>query len=204
MNKKSKANQSRNESRLLKAAKQAGRQLRYSRAARIPTSTEISVDNLLVLLDGSNQAPQATHPLAEALPTENLVRLLADLGTGLWRMKQRMVDPQTGDPLEQMRRPYRHLESMWDAFDRARIHIHDHTGEPLPERGFPGLKVVQRVPTPGLTREHITETIKPTISLKGSGANPDLVIQMGEILVGIPEHASGEHTVRMDGDTPKA
>jgi hypothetical protein len=65
------------------------------------------------------------------------------------------------------------------------------------------LKVIEHVPKPGLTRECVTETIKPTISIKGSGANPDLVIQMGEVIVGKPDHASGDDILQSQGNSPK-
>jgi len=43
------------------------------------------------------------------------------------------------------------------------------------------LKVISFQPTPGLGRERVIETIKPTIYFKGKA------IQMGEVIVGRPE-----------------
>ncbi|MDI6763303.1 MAG: hypothetical protein QME83_09780 [Thermodesulfobacteriota bacterium] len=120
------------------------------------------------------------HPLDEQLrgPKEHF-HLLADLGTGLWRMRNKMVKPGTDQPFEEMRRVYRHLESTWDALTQAGIAIQDHTNT----RYNPGLslKVMIFQPTKGLDHEKVIETIKPTIYYKGQS------IQMGEVIVGRPE-----------------
>jgi hypothetical protein len=50
------------------------------------------------------------------------------------------------------------------------------------------LKVLCFQPTPGLRRERVIETIKPTIYFKGK------TIQMGEVIVGKPEAAGRPHT----------
>jgi hypothetical protein len=47
------------------------------------------------------------------------------------------------------------------------------------------LKVVAFQPTPGIGRERVIETIKPTIYFKGKA------IQMGEVIVGRPDGAKG-------------
>jgi len=124
---------------------------------------------------------ETTHP-GEQLPPEGIHgRTLADLGTGLWRLRQRMVEPGTDRPLEGMQRAFRHLESAWDALTQAGVKIRDHTGEPVPDVGMYGLKVVAFQPTPGIGRRKVIETIRPTISYR------DQVVQVGEVIVGTPE-----------------
>ena len=108
-------------------------------------------------------------------------RLLADVGTGLWRLRQRMLQPGTDQPLEEMRRAYRHLQSVWDALAEAGVEIRDHTGEPVPQGGIYALKVLAYQPTPSLEREQVIETIKPSIY---QGAE---TLQMGEVIVGTPD-----------------
>lgn len=108
-------------------------------------------------------------------------RLLADLGTGLWRLRQKMLNPETAQPLDEMRKAYRHLESVWDALKQAGVEIHDYSGRPF-DQGL-SLKVIAYQPTPGLTRQRIVETIKPSIYLR------DDMLQIGEVIVGTPEGA---------------
>lgn len=121
------------------------------------------------------------------------LRLLADVGTGLWRLRQRMVDSSTGRPAEPMRKAYRHFESVWDTLTQGGLEIHDHTGEPVPEGGVYALKTVAFQPTPGLTREKVIDTIKPSVYYKRD------LIQMGEVIVGTPEGApTGENARSME------
>jgi hypothetical protein len=111
--------------------------------------------------------------------------LLADVCTGLWRLRQRMVD-ENGRPLDEMRRAYRHFESIWDALSQSGFEIHDHTGEPVPEGGVYALKVLVYQPMPELVRDKVIETIKPSIYYRNEA------IQMGEVIVGTPEQPNAE------------
>jgi len=107
------------------------------------------------------------------------IRLLANLGTGIWRLRQKMLEPGTERPKEQFRREYRDVESIWDFLRQAGIEIKDHTGQPF-DSGLV-LKVLAFQPTPGVKRERVQETIKPTIYFKGRH------IQVGEVIVDSPE-----------------
>ena len=122
-------------------------------------------------------------PPADA-PEKANVRLLADLATGLWRLRSKMVQPGTGQPLDSMTRAYRHFESVWDALTGEGVKVHDNTGEPF-HRGR-ALLVRAFQPMPGLGREVIVETIKPTVYFKND------LIQKGEVIVGSPEEATHE------------
>jgi hypothetical protein len=110
-----------------------------------------------------------------------VVNLLSNVGTGLWRLRNKMVRPGTDEPLEEMRRAYRHLQSTWDVLKEAGVEILDHNGEAVPEGGVYSLKTLAYQPTPGINRERVIETIKPTIYFK------DQMIQMGEVIIGTPE-----------------
>ena len=109
--------------------------------------------------------------------------------TGLWRVRKNMVHFETDRSLEEMRtmdgmqRAYRHLVSVWDTLLQSGIKIQDHTGEIIPEGGIYGLRTVAREPSPGLTRERVIDTIKPSIYFNGK------MIQMGEVIVGTPPPA---------------
>jgi hypothetical protein len=115
------------------------------------------------------------------------LRFLADLATGVWRLRQKMLEPGTDRPREPFRREYRHLESIWDVLSQAGLEIQDHTGRPF-DSGL-ALKVLAFQPTPGVRRERIQETVKPTIYFKQQH------IQMGEVIVESPE--------KSDDDSPK-
>ena len=110
--------------------------------------------------------------------------LVADLGTNAWRLRQKMIEPGSDQPREEMRRVYRHVEAIWEALRQQGVEIRDPQGEVVPESGVYGLKVLAAQPTAGITREFVHETIKPTIRYK------DQVIQMGEVILAVPEKAS--------------
>jgi hypothetical protein len=153
------------------------RQWMFPKEFRIaPPSWTTDPEELLTRLT----APRADSgtPARAALGDQEL-RLLADVGTGLWRLRQRMLKPGSTQPLDEMRRAYRHVESIWDALAQAGTEIQDHADAPF-DAGM-SLKVISIQPTPGLARERVIETIKPTIYYKGKH------IQMGEVIVGRPE-----------------
>jgi len=121
-----------------------------------------------------------TPPAVEPVALKDLMVLFSSSGTNLWRLRKKMLDPGTGQPLETMRRVYRHVESMWDAFGESGIKIQDHDGEAVPEGGIYALNVIAFQPTAGLERQQVIETIKPTIYYK------ERMIQRGEVIVGTP------------------
>jgi hypothetical protein len=113
-----------------------------------------------------------------ALGTNEIHHLLANLATGLWRMKRNMTKPATDEPLDEVRKAYRHLVSTWDLLVQEGIEIKDFTNEPFSAGMM--LKVISHEPTNGLSRETIIETVKPTIFYRGEP------IQIGEVIIGIP------------------
>jgi hypothetical protein len=106
-------------------------------------------------------------------------RFAATVATGLWRMRNRMVEPGTERPLPEMRQVYRHFEATWDALAGAGIEVQSHDGD-IADPGL-SLSVVAYQPTPGLDRDRIVETIRPTVYLGGQ------IIQQGEVIVGTPQ-----------------
>jgi len=130
------------------------------------------------------RAPAASSSAAEASrPVDEGV--LSDVCTGLWRLRRRMIDPETDRPLEEMRKPFRHLESVWDTLAVAGVNIRDHTNEPVPEYGSIGLNVLAYQPMPGISRERVIETVKPSIYVG------ERLVQMGQVIIGTPEKSSG-------------
>ena len=110
-----------------------------------------------------------------------LIDLLAEVGTGLWRLRLKMLSPGTKEPSEENRRSFKQLESILDTVREAGLQIRDHTGEAVPRGGVYTLKALAYEPTSGLAIERVTETIKPTIYFK------DRLIQVGEVIIGTPE-----------------
>ena len=116
------------------------------------------------------------------------MELVADIGTGLWRLRQRLINPETGLPLEETRRAYRHFQSVWDAIEGAGYTIQDHTGQPFNARQT--LKVITYEQKPGIEREIVSETIKPSVYYQKEGK--EWMVQMGEVIVATPVVANGE------------
>jgi hypothetical protein len=100
---------------------------------------------------------------------------LAEVSVGAWRLKKKMTDSKSGEPLDEMSRAYRHLESVFITLEKEGVEIQDHDGQPFD----PGLsiKVLTYQPTSGIDKEYVLETIKPSIYLKGDR------ILMGEVIV---------------------
>jgi hypothetical protein len=124
-------------------------------------------------IDESNSA---TPELLERL------NFFADMGTALWRLRQKMVQPGTDQPLEEMRRAYRHFEAAWDLLGQTGVAIQDHTDQ-LFDSGM-DLNVLTFQPMPNLKCEIVVETMRPTIYYK------ERVIQRGEVIVGTPENVA--------------
>ncbi len=151
------------------------RQLMYPEEFRIapyewPPELLSVFEKLMTLPENTLESPN--------IMKENL-SFFADVCTGLWRLRQKMLQMGTDRPLEEMRRAYRHLQSVWDALIQAGFEIQEHTGK-LFDSGL-SLKVIAFQPTPGIGREKVIETIKPSIYYKNES------IQMGEVIVGTPE-----------------
>ena len=105
-------------------------------------------------------------------------QLIADLSTGIWRLKRRVASP---DPLDSqgLARLRRDIESLVDRLGEAGVDILDHSGEAY-EPGK-ALRVLAFQPTAGVSREEISETVKPTVYYGGQW------LQMGEVIVSTPE-----------------
>lgn len=194
MGKKSREKKGRKASILL-AIKPEVRQLLQPPEFRVHPPRKLTLQQIKAIQDAHAQQAQAAEaqPTSAGIvfPNDSWRPFLANLGTGLWRLKQRMVDPTTGQTIEVMRRAYRHFESVWDVLTDAGIQIRDHKDEFLPEKGFSDLHVSAYQPTPGLKKERVIDTIKPTISIRRNNLNKDVLIQRGEVIVGTPEEEAG-------------
>ena len=114
---------------------------------------------------------------ASSKKEEELLNLLVDVGTVMWRLQRRLT--VGGKVPEEFRRMSRDVESAWDALRQGGIEIKDHTGEKYD--GGMALQVITFQPVAGLSQEEVIETIKPTIYHK------EKLIRVGQVIVGVPE-----------------
>lgn len=129
----------------------------------------------LAALIGSREPPSARRD------SEGEAGLFARIGTHLWRLRSKLIEPGAQAPRDEFKRAYRHLEAAWDALAETGVEVIDPSGRPF-DPGL-SLKAVAFQPVPGLPRATVIETLKPTILLKG------LLIQTGEVIVGTPEES---------------
>lgn len=113
-------------------------------------------------------------------------KTVAQIATSLWRLRNRVLDPTNDIPISELRHLRHHIQDSIDVLEDAAITIQSHDNA-----GFdPGLAltVVAYQPTPGLDREKIMETIRPTIYFAGN------IIQNGEVIVGAPDPGAADDT----------
>lgn len=110
------------------------------------------------------------------------MRLQSEVLTGLWRLRGRLLKPGTEEPLEETKRAFRHFETAWDALVNAGYRVEDYTKQPF--RTGLEVEVLAHEEVPGILSEIILETVKPGIFYN------DVLIQRGEVIVGIPESQS--------------
>jgi len=105
--------------------------------------------------------------------------LIGNVAVHVWRARNRMTDPATGEVREDMRKVHRHVESALESLGNAGVRVEDWQGKPF-DVGLP-LKVLSYQPELGLTQDTVIETIRPAILWKGR------MLQMGEVIVGTPD-----------------
>jgi hypothetical protein len=160
------------------------RQRFYTREFRIPklAISPTAVSALVVAMEPSTRTPAATPRFMEQVKhEEQFARLAVDIGNAAWRLKLRLVDPQPAKPTEEMRKLYRHVETIWDALTSAGIEIQDHTNQPF--RTGLALDVIAFEPTVDMVRETVVETVAPSIYYRNGK------LQTGKVIVGTPKAA---------------
>ena len=126
---------------------------------------------------------EATGPAVAPVEQVNpLDAPLAALATNIWRAQSRMIDPKTGEPREETRRLYRHIEGALESFTAMGVRLSDWLGQPY-DSGLP-VKVISFQPFPDVTRDTVIEAVRPTVFWQ------DRLLQVGEVIVGIPSTPS--------------
>ncbi|AXB41544.1 hypothetical protein [Amycolatopsis albispora] len=112
---------------------------------------------------------------------------VADVATNLWRVLKRFGDNGDAGKAERMAR--RNLTAMSDRLSEAGVRVQDHDGTPW-DPGM-SLRAIAYEPRPGLDRETVVETVRPTVYRGGQ------CIQFGHVIVGVPEkgqdNGTGQH-----------
>ena len=117
---------------------------------------------------------------------------IASLATCAWRIKKRLLDKKTYEPVASIdsfivKKELRDLEEIAEILNRYGINIVDRTHQPF-HNGLPE-KVVLAKPLPNLQKENVVETFHPTIFWN------DCLIQRGEVSIEVPENPSAEKEV---------
>jgi len=110
---------------------------------------------------------------------KTVISALSNIATNAWRARNKMIDSDNGETKEEMKRVYRHIEAQFDTLSQIGIEVRDLRGRPY-DAGM-ALKVISFEPQPGLSKDEVVETIKPTVTWNGK------LIQMGEVIVGTPQ-----------------
>ena len=161
------------------------RQLNYPAEIRIKSPDRL--DEIQVLAtDLANLLDWFKNYYKKEVPEKDkeylhLLNLIGEICIGLWRAKSKMVDSDSGEPLEETRRALRPIDSTLDLLRQSGFEIKDRTNTPY----VIGMleKVITWENKEGLTSEVIIETIKPTIVYQ------EKIIKQGEIIVGVPPKA---------------
>lgn len=123
-------------------------------------------------------SPGPPHPMV-ALD----VRSVAEVAVAVWRLSRRAGAAGEG--------VHRHVRAVTEALADAGVQARSYCGAAF-DAGL-ALRVIAFQPTPGLTREEVMETIRPSVYVRGS------LVMLGEVIVGIP--ADGTATTEEKGGT---
>ncbi len=123
-------------------------------------------------------SPENLNKPGQEIDNEKKKTFYAEVSIGAWRLKKKMTNPKNQQPLEEMDKAYRHLESIMLTLEKEGIEIKDHDGQAF-DSGL-SIKSLAFQPTPGINKETMIETIKPSVYYLGER------IVMGEVIVGTP------------------
>jgi hypothetical protein len=149
------------------------RQWRFPKPFRI-SRPQVSGKTPVLLV---TEAKETKHEIYQGVALKQQSKLVAEIATELWRLKSKMTD-QCGEPKEEMRKAYRHVESSLDVLSEAGVEIQSHTGQPY--RTGLAVETLAFQPTADVVRETVIETLRPSVYLNNKQ------IQQGQVIVGTP------------------
>ena len=107
-----------------------------------------------------------------------LFSVLVEVATNAWKARARLAGSGQGEQPPEFRRLERNIDAIIDSLAKFEILAQDHTGEAF-DFGLP-IKVVASQPQPGINRDVVTETIRPTVTFRGK------ILQRGEVVIATP------------------
>jgi hypothetical protein len=132
--------------------------------------------------DQRNDPPDPPKDATPLAPIHLDQSFLTDLGCAVWKLRQKIFDPETKEPKAEVRHLARHVMVIWDRLAEVGLEIQDHTGNPF-DSGQ-SLEVLAFQPTKEVLQETVIETVRPTIYIAGRQ------ILKGQVIVGSPETPS--------------
>jgi hypothetical protein len=130
------------------------------------------------------------HVHGEKLDPNEFTKLLTTVATNAWKLRGRiMVDPKGDEIREELKKDdikklVRHVDSIFEALTAFEVEVRDRTGETY-DYGLPD-KIVSSSPQPGLSKELIIETLRPSIYWRS------MPIQAAEVVIAVPVEQKAE------------
>lgn len=106
--------------------------------------------------------------------------MVARVAVSLWRARQKLSSPGEAELLGDLGRL---VDSAWDVLLQAGVEVTDHVGERV--TGGEAFHVLAYEPAPGLLRDQVIETVRPTVYFRGA------LVQAGQVIVGKPPESGG-------------
>ena len=130
--------------------------------------------------------PVAACPLQRIVGSQDnvVIKCIAAIASNAWKAEEKLVDRTSGEvrediKQEEVKRIYRHIGNILEELKEMGITIEGHTDTTF-DYGL-SMKVLTTRPMPGITKEKVIETNKPTIRCQKT-----TIIQMGEVVIGTP------------------
>lgn len=118
---------------------------------------------------------------------KELTKLYKTFATTVWRMRNVVMDAETGEPKEELgdravSRLAKYLDSLDGALEDAHVQVKgDYTGQPYDEGD--AVKVITFEDRQDLARDEYVETLTPTVRWTDKDGKPRL-LQQAEVVVG--------------------
>ena len=119
-----------------------------------------------------------------SIPDLDIIRLFRATANAVWKLKGRMIDVETGEPKDEFRKVWRHVETIDDALKEIGVETIDWTGKRYDD-GM-SLKVFAEDESASGKTAQITRTDLPTIRFRNAELGVQAEIQKGEVEVSRP------------------
>jgi hypothetical protein len=112
-----------------------------------------------------------------------LLGMLCDVATNAWKAQVRLKNWNSEETQSEGRRLERNVDAIMTSLEQFGVRVKDHTGEAY-DYGQP-IKVVAAQSQPGIDREVVTETIRPSVYWRTH------TLQRGEVVIATPIEGQG-------------